>query len=220
MGPIGFLPCQHVVLGSFKLSHSIQIGSSLKNTPDTPTELMSRVQSFVQLMLPLVRDLRTELGTDKANTLIYNSLRESNKEWINSLAPANVDDPLERWRLTSEVLESYFDDDVSYEVTRDDDEALDFNVSSCRYAEYFRSIGEPELGAVLTCELDNHIASLGEPVVELSRNSTLMMGDKGCQFCYKLAQFTNRMRSWHVLFQIRGIGRLWITSSFRIGYLG
>ncbi len=34
------------------------------------------------------------------------------------------------------------------------------------------------------------------------------------------AQFTNRMRSWHVLFQIRGIGRLWITSSFRIGCLG
>ena len=34
------------------------------------------------------------------------------------------------------------------------------------------------------------------------------------------AQFTNRMRSWHVLFQIRGIGRLWITNSFRIGYLG
>ena len=34
------------------------------------------------------------------------------------------------------------------------------------------------------------------------------------------AQFTNRMRSWHVLFQIRGVGRLWITSSFRIGYLG
>ena len=35
-----------------------------------------------------------------------------------------------------------------------------------------------------------------------------------------MAQFTNRMLSWHVLFQIRGIGRLWITSSFRIGYLG
>ena len=35
-----------------------------------------------------------------------------------------------------------------------------------------------------------------------------------------LAQFTNRMLSWHVLFQIRGIGRLWITNSFRIGYLG
>ena len=39
-------------------------------------------------------------------------------------------------------------------------------------------------------------------------------------FHFFLAQFTNRMRSWHVLFQIRGIGRLWITSSFRIGYLG
>ena len=37
---------------------------------------------------------------------------------------------------------------------------------------------------------------------------------------FRKAQFTNRMRSWHVLFQIRGIGRLWITSSFRIGYLG
>ena len=39
------------------------------------------------------------------------------------------------------------------------------------------------------------------------------------KFIY-MAQFTNRMRSWHVLFQIRGVGRLWITSSFRIGYLG
>ena len=53
------------------------------------------------------------------------------------------------------------------------------------------------------------------PLEHLSRDPEVMAG-----LALLKAQFTNRMRSWHVLFQIRGIGRLWITSSFRIGYLG
>ncbi len=151
-----------------------------------PTKLMARVQNVVEIVLPLLRDLRAELGTDRANALVHASLPKSNEEWVQSLAPPNVDDPLEIWRLTSEVLDTYFDGDVGYEVERDDETALDLNVTFCRYAVYFRSIGEPELGAILTCELDDHIATLGSPAVELSRHETIMMGAKTCPFRYKL----------------------------------
>lgn len=158
----------------------------MEQNRSAPTKLMARVQNVVEVVLPLLRDLRAELGTEKANAMVYASLRKSNQEWVQSLAPPKVDDPLELWRITSEVLDTYFDGDVSYEVERDDDTALDLNVSFCRYAEYFRSIGEPELGAILTCELDDHIAKLGAPAVEFFRHETIMMGAKTCPFRYKL----------------------------------
>ena len=151
-----------------------------------PTKLMARIQNIVEVMLPILRDLRVELGAERANALVYASLRKSNEQWVQSLAPPKVDDPLELWRITSEVFDAYFDGDVIYEVEREDATALDLNVSFCRYAEYFRSIGEPELGAILTCELDNHIAKLGAPAVEFSRHETIMMGAKTCPFRYKL----------------------------------
>ena len=59
---------------------------------------------------------------------------------------------------------------------------------------------------------------LVERWVEGDRNARIRL--LRAKWDFTKAQFTNRMRSWHVLFQIRGIGRLWITSSFRIGYLG
>ncbi len=62
---------------------------------------------------------------------------------------------------------------------------LDVSVSFCRYAEYFRSIGEPELGVILTCELDDLNAKLGAPAVEFSRHETIMMGAKTFPFRYK-----------------------------------
>jgi hypothetical protein len=154
----------------------------------SPTKLMARVQNAVEVLLPLLSDLRAELGTDRANTLVYASLRRSNKEWIESLAPSEVDDPLEVWRQTSEALEAFFHGDVAFETIRDNGEALDLDVFSCRYADFFRSIGEPELGAILTCELDNHIADLGRSAVTLSRKDTLMQGAKACSFRY---QFDN-----------------------------
>lgn len=162
-----------------------QIGAPVAHS-DTSSKLMVRVQNIVEFVLPVLRDLREELGAERANALVLASLRRSNREWIKSLAPPTVDDPLQLWQRTSDVLETHFDGDVVYEIQRDDDAALDLNVSFCRYAEYFRSIGEPELGAVLTCELDNHIVDLGAPAVELSRDETIMMGAKTCPFRYKL----------------------------------
>ena len=32
-------------------------------------------------------------------------------------------------------------------------------MTSCRFAEFFRALGEPELGALLICEADDDIAA-------------------------------------------------------------
>jgi len=66
-----------------------------------------------------------------------------------------------------------------------DDENFDLNVTRCRYAQLFRQLGEAELGAILVCEADDHIANLSAPAVKLTRTVTMMKGGTHCPFRYK-----------------------------------
>ena len=52
--------------------------------------------------------------------------------------------------------------------------------------DFFRQLGEPELGAVLLCESDLHVAEVGSPEVELTRTQTIMQGAGYCDFRYRL----------------------------------
>jgi hypothetical protein len=52
--------------------------------------------------------------------------------------------------------------DVTVEMLRHDKEALEFDITHCRFAEFFRALGEPELGALLICETDFDIAAAGD----------------------------------------------------------
>ena len=63
----------------------------------------------------------------------------------------------------------------------------EFNITGCRYADFFRELGEPELGALLLCDMDLHfIEQVGAPDVELTRTQTIMKGASYCDFRFKL----------------------------------
>jgi hypothetical protein len=47
--------------------------------------------------------------------------------------------------------------DVEIEPVQQNPEHLDLNVTGCRYADFFRQLGEIELGALLLCEQDFHV---------------------------------------------------------------
>jgi hypothetical protein len=76
---------------------------------------------------------------------------------------------------------------VEVEVRRHDKEALEIDVTCCRFAEFFRALGEPELGTLLICETDFDIALVGEGEVSLDRAQTIMQGAPSCTFRYKFA---------------------------------
>ncbi|NJO36086.1 MAG: L-2-amino-thiazoline-4-carboxylic acid hydrolase [Rhodospirillales bacterium] len=77
--------------------------------------------------------------------------------------------------------------EVEVEMRRHDKEVLEFDVTRCRFAEFFRALGEPELGALLICETDFDIASASEGEVTLNRSQTIMQGAPSCTFRYKFA---------------------------------
>ena len=75
--------------------------------------------------------------------------------------------------------------EVTVDMHRNDKEAQEFDITSCRFAEFFRSLGEPELGALLVCQTDVDIAAAGGSDVKFSRTQTLMQGGSCCNFRYK-----------------------------------
>jgi len=53
---------------------------------DTATPYMQWVQSQTDVLVPLLRHLRTELGEEKANALVYPALREYMRKWVTVFA--------------------------------------------------------------------------------------------------------------------------------------
>ena len=72
-------------------------------------------------------------------------------------------------------------------MRRHDEDALEFDITACRFAEFFRALGEPELGALLVCETDFDIAAAGGGAVDLTRDQTIMQGAPSCTFRYSFA---------------------------------
>ena len=152
---------------------------------ERPTLYMQRVKTQCEVLIPLLRHLRVELGEAEANALVYPVLRDTTKKWISEFASRESEDPVENFHKTDEKLQTLYEGDVDYDILKNDRENLDLNITSCRYADFFRELGEPELGAILVCEADNHIADLSAPQVALSRATTLMEGGKNCPFRYR-----------------------------------
>ena len=63
---------------------------------------------------------------------------------------------------------------------------LDFNVTRCRYAEMYQSMGLGELGPLLSCNRDGSFCTGYNPNIKLTRTQTLMQGATHCDFRYRL----------------------------------
>jgi len=73
---------------------------------------------------------------------------------------------------------------LDYEVVKSTPDALDLNVTGCRYAEFYRKIGAPELGFLLTCSGDTDFFQPEKFGAELTVTQTIMQGASHCDFRY------------------------------------
>lgn len=77
------------------------------------------------------------------------------------------------------------DDALDYGVTEQSQDVFEFNVTGCRYAEFYKELGEPELGFLLVCSADFPLAEGLGSDVQLMRTQTIMQGATHCDFRYR-----------------------------------
>ena len=157
----------------------------MNNPLDPKISFLERVKLQSEVLVPVLKALRRELGEDRANAIVYKALRNWSQHLYEGMGTEKTGSGKEKWHAISEELDPLIGNDVDIEYLRDDEEALDFNVTGCRYAQFFRQLEEPELGAILTCEVDDHVVAVGFPEVKLSRPQTIMRGADHCQFRYR-----------------------------------
>jgi L-2-amino-thiazoline-4-carboxylic acid hydrolase len=148
--------------------------------------LLDEVKMQARVLVPLLKALRQELGAERANRLATSALREWSRELFHRIASETPGTPREKWFSMMMAPFPRIEGDIDIENLRQDDEAWEFNVTGCRYADFFRSLGEPELGAILLCEGDDHIAEAGRGEVEFKRTQTIMKGAAYCDFRYRM----------------------------------
>ena len=154
---------------------------------DPKLSLLDKTRIQAQVLLPVLRALRGDFGKDKADAVVKQALRDWSKQLFAAIGDGIEGSPRRKWAAIQSVWGEVSGREVEVEILRHDEAAMDIDVTRCRFAEFFRALGEPELGALLICETDFDIVSVGEGAVSLDRAQTLMQGAPSCTFRYKFA---------------------------------
>jgi hypothetical protein len=143
-----------------------------------------------QVLVPLVKALQAELGEERANGLVRSALGDTYRRFGE-----------EFWRTKNEknlgkAVASAFatyarDDALDYSVIERSQDAFEIDVTGCRYAEFYKELGEPELGFLLVCSADFPTAEGFGPDIKLTRTQTIMQGAGHCDFRYKRLKETD-----------------------------
>jgi hypothetical protein len=154
---------------------------------DPRLSLLDKTRIQAQVLVPVLRALRSELGNEKADAIVKQALRGWSKQLFAAAGDSVDGSPRRKWAAMHTALAEVTEQEVTVEMRRHDKEALEFDVTDCRFATFFRALGEPELGALLVCETDFDIAAAGGNEVSLTRDQTMMRGAPSCTFRYRFA---------------------------------
>jgi L-2-amino-thiazoline-4-carboxylic acid hydrolase len=155
--------------------------------------LIEQVKIQAQVLIPLVKALQAELGEGRANVIVRKALgdlyRKYGEKWWR----------MQGARSLGEKMASAFDmfaagDALDYEVVKQGPDAFEVNVTECRYATFYKEIGAPELGFLLTCSADFTMTEGFGTDVQLTRTQTIMQGASHCDFRYALKQSEKNTR--------------------------
>ncbi len=145
------------------------------------------------VLVPVLRAFRAELGEERANAIarkaLYGWLLEQSQEMLRRSGCAADATPVQRLMAATvawgESMAPESVDEVDYESIHQDETTWQFNVQGCRYAEYFRALGEPELGSMLLCSADNAVTEVVGAGLEFVRTGTIMRGADHCDFLWR-----------------------------------
>jgi hypothetical protein len=145
--------------------------------------VLTRREIEARILAPVVDALGEEFGRQRVIEIVRDVIVGLAREQGRAMAEARQDASLSSFAGTLEPWTR--DGALTMTVRQQTDEELAFDVTRCRYAEMYRALGIPELGAVLSCNRDAALIEGFNPEVDFSRTQTIMGGASHCDFRYR-----------------------------------
>ena len=154
--------------------------------PDRLNEIgvLRRREVEARIIAPLVSAFTADFGRDRVIEIVKRVIVEIARQQGKALAEQMGGNSLAHFVQSKENWVK--DGALEMDVVQLTDTAYDFNVNRCRYAEMYRTLGIPELGAVLSCGRDYALGEGFNPNMKLTRTQTIMEGAPLCDFRYRM----------------------------------
>ena len=145
--------------------------------------VLTRREIEARILKPFFEAVSTELGQEKAEALLKDVVINEAKTIGANMKKAANDDGLESFAAQWEPW--FRGGALEIDELERSDEAWRFNVTRCKYAELYASLGLRELGATLSCNRDAALIEGYSDDVVFERTQTLMEGAAFCNFHYR-----------------------------------
>ncbi len=155
--------------------------------PDTLNEkigVLTRRETEARILAPILAALGDEFGHERVNAIVAETIisiaHEQGREMAESIGGNSL------VQLHDSMQYSTMGGALEIDVLEQSEEELSFDITRCRYAELYKSLGIAELGALLSCNRDYAQIEGFNSDVELTRTHTIMEGAATCDFRYRL----------------------------------
>ncbi len=139
------------------------------------------------VLIPMVGAFQDAIGKERANQIAADVIRElarkDGQAWAEQFGNG--------LRALEEVSEVWSrGGSLEIEWLDKSDRNIDFNVPRCRYAEFYKELGLPELGYLFHCNRDFAMVDGFDSGIELERSQTIMEGAAHCDFRFRTMEQT------------------------------
>lgn len=151
---------------------------------DIPANEQVKIQA--QVFVPLLKAFQAELGQERANEIARKGITEFWHKVGQELGSQVKGSPIEKIVALMHMFAA--GDTLDIQVIKQTPDALDINVNGCLYAQFYRELGEPELGFLMLCspEVTLPIFESVAPGVQVTLSQTIMQGASHCDYRFRL----------------------------------
>src|SRR5215469_5400871 len=96
---------------------------------DPELSLLDKTRIQAQVLVPVLRALRTELGKEKADAIVGAALRGWSRQLFAKIGASVVGSHRRKWAAMHSALGQITEHEVTVEIHRQDKEALEFDVT-------------------------------------------------------------------------------------------
>ena len=164
---------------------------NMESTPDNSNVdtlndigVLKRREIEARIVAPLIERFAEEFGEDRvvelARETVVNVARSQGSVLADAMGGndlAKFADSMENWTKGGAL---------EIKVREQSTTTFAFDVVRCQYAEMYKSLEIPELGALLSCNRDGTMVEGFNPDIKFERNQTIMSGAEHCDFRYSL----------------------------------
>lgn len=146
--------------------------------------VLTRREVEARILAPVIEALSDSFERDQVLSVVQTTIAKIAREQGADLSNLMGNNSLQHFSKTLQYWTR--DDALEIEVVEESEDVLSFNVTRCRYAELYDSLGIRNIGTILSCARDFALVEGFNPDVTLTRTQTIMEGAPFCDFRYRL----------------------------------